>query len=113
MHHGETHTPTTVLRVRRGGLQAGTFHWAGAIEASISLPSQAPVETNSVWVNPATGNFDMHLAKFRLRPLTGVRGVCAVQFRLGCMAPAGRDVPTAAPGDGARWRRTLEFERSF
>ena len=36
------------------------------------------------------------LQKFRLRPLTGVRDVCAVQFALGCMAPAGRDVPTAA-----------------
>eukprot|EP01043_Picozoa_sp_COSAG02_P116555 COSAG02_NODE_52988_length_304_cov_1.239024_1_plen_34_part_01 len=28
-------------RVRRGGLQAGTFHWAGAIEASILAMSLA------------------------------------------------------------------------
>ena len=26
-----------ILRVRSGGLQAGTFHWAGAIEAFVCL----------------------------------------------------------------------------
>ena len=59
------------------------------------------------WRRSATGKFDMHLAKI---PVASPQ---RSPIGLGCMAPAGRDAPTVAASNGARWRRTLECERTF
>ena len=103
-----------LARVRRGGLQAGTFHWAGAIEASImqeQVPSQViPGQQNATGKNRVLifiFSGCVPVARLRLRGMAA----SAVHLELGCMAPRERS-PIGiklhgAAADGTRQRRRL------
>ena len=63
---------------RRGGLQAGTFHWAGAIEASISLCHSPDHLICCILLHMLTSAVHLEL---------GCMAPSAVHLELSCMAP--------------------------